>query len=383
MRADLLAPGHPLLDAVVQHTAARCAAALTAGTILADRLDPGEDLRVMVALRQDIADGNDPPRPVLRRFEFAEMLPPLTQAGGPGSVENTGARSCGPAPYLDYDIPQDPERKAAAELVVQPWLATARHAAVSWAASRLLPASLAEVSERVTADVERTRRLVRHRLTQEINYWDARQGELFWQQQHGKKIRMRPETAGAKARDLERRMAARLAELDREEHLQPSPPVAVTAALIVPQGLLDRLAGLRDQPTGHYAKDTRETDERAMAAVLAAERALGRDPEPMPHNNPGYDIRSRTPDGHWLYLEVKGRIAGAKDFVVTRNEVMLARNTSPHHRLALVEVSPVGEAADQVRYVLVGFEGIVLNDFAATAVVLKWADFWARGEEPR
>ena len=393
-RADLLAPGHPLLDAVVQYTAARCADAVATGTILVDRLDPGEDPRVMVALRQDIADGNDPPRPVLRRFEFAELLAsaeddspwPTVDATGPNGppAHTTGAaRACGPAPYLDYEIPQDPERKAVADLAAQPWLASARHTAVSWAVSTLLPASLAELSERVTANSERTRRLVRQRLTHEINYWDARQGELLWQQQQGKKIRMRPETAGAKARDLERRLTIRLAELDCEEHLQPSPPVAAAAALVVPQGLLDRLAGRREQRPEHYARNTREVDERAIAAVLAAERTLGRDPEPMAHNNPGYDIRSRTSNGHWLYLEVKGRIAGAKDFTVTRNEVMLARNTGPNHRLALVEVSPDGPAFDQVRYVLVGFDGIVLNDFAATAVVLKWNQFWARGENPR
>jgi hypothetical protein len=390
IRADLLAPGHPLLNAVVQHTIARCAGAVAVGTILVARLDPGEDTRVLVALRQDIADGNDPPRPVLRRFEFAELSgssqAPEVPAPGEGprmELPQVAARACGPAPYLDYDTPQDAERKAVATLAAQPWLAAARHTAVSWAASTLLPASLAELSERVTVDVDRTRRLVRQRLTQEINYWDARQGELFWQQQHGKKIRMRPETAGAKARDLERRMAARLAELDREEHLQPSPPVAAAAALVIPQGLLDRLAGRREQPPERYAADTRESDERAMAAVLAAEGDLGRTPERMAHNNPGYDIRSRTPDGHWLYLEVKGRIAGAKEFVVTRNEVILARNTGHRHRLAMVEISPDGPAFDQVRYVLIGFEGIVLSDFAATAVVLKWANFWARGEEPR
>jgi superfamily II DNA or RNA helicase len=395
IRADLLAPGHPLLDAVVQHTAARCAEAVAAGTILIDRLDPAEDPRVLIALGQEIADGNDPPRPVLRRFEFTELLNPARDADtsaqdDSASTEDPGrfyppatARPCGPAPYLDYEIPQESEREAVADLAAEPWLASARHAAVSWAVSTLLPASLAEVSERITTDVERTRRLVRQRLTHEINYWDARQGELFWQQQHGKKIRMRPETAGAKARDLEQRLTARLAELDREEHLQPSPPVAAAAALVVPQGMLDRLAGLREMPVDHYAKDTREVDERAVAAVLAAERDLGRNPEAMAHNNPGYDIRSRTPDGHWLYLEVKGRIAGAKDFVVTRNEVMLARNTGPRHRLAMVEVSPEGAALDRVRYVLVGFDGIALNDFAATAVVLKWKQFWARGENPR
>jgi len=400
IRADLLAPGHPLLDAVVQRTAARCAGAVAAGTSLVDRIDPGDDLRVLVALRQDIADGNEPPSPVLRRFEFAELLAPgqgavqlpvgsatvaspVEGAAGSSAPAGVTARACGPAPYLDYDPPRDPERDAVAALVAQPRLTDVRHDAVSWAASTLLPASLAEVSARVTAAVDRTRRLVRQRLTHEINYWDARQGELFWQQQHGKKISMRPETAGARARDLERRLAARLAELDREEHLQPSPPVVAAAALVVPQGLLDRLAGLNGGPAGQHAKDTRETDQCAMAAVLAAERALGRDPEPMPHSNPGYDIRSRTKDGHWLYLEVKGRISGEKEFSVSRTQVLLARNTMPQHRLAMVDVSPDGPAHDQVRYVVTAFEGIVLSDLAVTAVTLKWNDFWARGGDPR
>jgi hypothetical protein len=270
-----------------------------------------------------------------------------------------------------------------AALAIEPWLAGARQAAVSWAASQVLPELLDELATRVTTATERTRRLVRQRLTHEINYWDARQGELLWQQQKGKKIRMRPETAGVRARELERRLDLRLAELDREAHLQPRPPVVATAALIVPQGLLDRLAGLRDKPVEHYTKHTREVDQRAVAAVVEAERALGRDPQVMAHNNPGYDIRSLTQDGHWLFLEVKGRIAGSRDFTVSRNEVQLARNTGHRHRLAMVEVSPDDPALDTVQYVLLGFSDIVLNDFAATAVVLQWKEFWARGEDPR
>jgi hypothetical protein len=33
-------------------------------------------------------------------------------------------------------------------------------------------------------------------------------------------------------------------------------------------------------------------------------------------------IRSLTADGHWVFIEVKGRILGAGDFVVTRHEVL-------------------------------------------------------------
>jgi hypothetical protein len=195
-------------------------------------------------------------------------------------------------------------------------------------------------------------------------------------------VRLRPETAERNAREFELRLERRLAELDREEHLQPRPPVVATTALVVPQGLLDRLAGNRDQPPEFYIRDTAETDRRAVAAVVEAERRLGRDPEVMPHNNKGYDIRSRTPDGHLVHLEVKGRVAGAETFMVTRNEVLHGKNAD-RYRLAMVSVHQDGPDGDRVCYLLTRYEGIDLSDFAVEAVVLKWEEFWSRGGDPR
>lgn len=102
------------------------------------------------------------------------------------------------------------------------------------------------------------------------------------------------------------------------------------AALIVPQGLLDRLAGERDQPMAHHAKDTAAVERRAIAAVLAAGRALGREPTEMPHNNPGFDILSVRPEARpTVEIEVKGRIAGSDDFFITRTEVLRAKPRRP------------------------------------------------------
>ena len=102
-----------------------------------------------------------------------------------------------------------------------------------------------------------------------------------------------------RARDLERRLERRLADLDRDEELTARPPVVAGGALVVPQGLLDRLLGRIPDPALTRAQDTALAERRAVDAVLAAERRLGRDPEEMPHSNPGYDIRSRTADDHW------------------------------------------------------------------------------------
>ena len=69
--------------------------------------------------------------------------------------------------------------------------------------------------------------------------------------------------------------------------------MVAAAALVIPQGLLDKLLGCpatrRDR-----TRTRRETERRAVAAVLAAERAPRPRPEEMPHNNPGYDIVRRT-----------------------------------------------------------------------------------------
>ena len=321
--ADLLAPGHPLLDAVVDATIGRCAAAVQRGAILVDRLDPAEDPRVLAAFRMEISDGNTPPQPVLRRFEFAELL-----RRRPASLP--------PVPRRTWTTSRSPTMSG-------PW---SRRCSASRGWGRpgsrrchgpppaCSPPAWPRWPNGSQAAVERTRRLVRQRLLQEINYWDARHGELLAQaapgtQRQGDQDAARRPPSGA-ARDLEHRLEVRLAELDREAHLVPRPPVITAAALIVPQGLLDRLAGRRDQPArALHAGHREESARRAVAAIVEAERSLGRDPEVMPHNNKGYDIRSRTPDGHLVYLEVKGRDPGAETFSVTRNEVAARQERRP------------------------------------------------------
>ena len=67
----------------------------------------------------------------------------------------------------------------------------------------------------------------------------------------------------------------------------------------------------------------------------------------MPHNNPGYDIQSRTADGHLVFIEVKGRIVGAEEFWVTKTEALTGKNAATGFRLALVSVHPDGPERDE------------------------------------
>jgi superfamily II DNA or RNA helicase len=367
-RADLLAPGHPLLDAVVDVAVERWSTTLKSGALLIDRADSGTEPRLLVAVTQSVTNSSSPPRTVAKRFDYVELS------------RDGSARHAGPAPYLDYAAPSADETQLIASMTRENWLAQGLEAlAVSWAVEHGTADYLAEVRERITAAVDRTRAQVKQRLTQEINHADIRAAELRDQEQSGRELRQKPEVMERRARDLERRLTQRLAVLDAESTLRATPPGVAGGALVIPQGALDRLRGIPTDP--QRARETEEVDRRAIAAVVSAERALGREPEVMPHNNPGFDIRSLNEDGHLVFLEVKGRIAGSEDFTVTRNEVLFGKNAD-RYRLALVRVSPNGPDYDELRYVQQPFKDFEFGDFAADAVRGDWNAMWERGGSP-
>ena len=119
--------------------------------------------------------------------------------------------------------------------------------------------------------------------------------------------------------------------------------------------------------------------------MLAAERALKREPHEQAHNNPGFDILSTQANGPSIRIEVKARIEGSDTFTITRTEVLTALNANPDHRLALVLVSATAPEFDQVCYVSGAFDGVEpawLTDFDVVSQNLSWKDWWARGSQP-
>ncbi|WP_207934116.1 helicase-related protein [Actinomadura sp. KC06] len=368
--ADLLAPGHPLLDAVVSLIIDRYGGQLKQGAILVDRRDVGEEPRLLVAVAQEITTSHQPPSVVSKRFDFVEL----------GEARN---RMAGAAPYLDYAPADAEERELTAPVLEQPWLSSGvEDLAIGWSVQNGLNAHMTELRERVERETDRTRKLVHARLLQEINYWDYRYADLQEAEAAGKSTKLKSDFAARQARNLERRLNQRMEELDRDRRLQARPPRVAGAALVIPQGLLDRLAGLREQPPEAYARETAAVERRALDLVLAAERKLGRIPEEMAHNNPGYDIRSRTVDEHWVFIEVKGRVVGAEDFHVTRTEVLTGKNSGPNFRLALVSVHPHGPDNDDVRYVVDPFKDVDFGSFDATEIGGNWKKTWNRGGVP-
>lgn len=367
--AELIAPGHPLLDAVVDVTIERHGTSLKSGTVLVDPSDPGTEPRLLVALTQEIHDAGAPPATVSKRFDFVEI-----------AADGT-ADTAGPAPYLDYEAPGPGAADAVATALDAAWLAAGPgDVAMAWAVAHGTRAHLEETAARVGADAARTRTQVQQRLGQEINYWDSRALDLADQEAQGRDLKVTAATAARRARDLETRLESRLAQIDARARLQARPPRIAGTAFIVPAGLLHADGDGTPGPD-QRAVETAAVERRAVEAVLAAERALGRDPVEMPHNNPGYDIWSNAGDQS-LTIEVKGRALGADDVIVTKNEVLVGKNRGEGHRLALVEVHPDGPDHDRVRYLADPFADTPDPGFTVTKLIFDWAKLWAAGGEP-
>ncbi|WP_326545191.1 helicase-related protein [Mycolicibacterium sp. ND9-15] len=361
VRADLLAPGHPLHDAVIDEAIRRHGGALNSGTVLVS--STLEEPHLLVGVVEEVADATG--ATVSRRFGYAY-------------VDSFGTvTSAGPAPYLDCVAAPDVPAVAAARQL--PWLAEAEDRAISWIIANQLPEYLAEVQPRRAAELAKTRELVTKRLEHERDRLLLDAAVAAEKEQAGDKPKESAESLNRKAVDLDARLRRRLETLDQQALMSTKPPRILTAALVLPIGMLE--ADL--PPTAPiHAKETKDVERRGVDLVLARERELGRTPVEQAFTNKGFDILSHAPNGDTYRIEVKARIDGAKDFFVTHNEVMVGKNTVPRYRLALVTVDPRGPQHDEVRYLDNPFATTDLGDFDSTGIRGDWAKMWAKGVNP-
>lgn len=360
-RADLLAPGHPLHDAVMDEAIRHFGGSLNSGTVLVSATL--EEPHLLVGVVEEVADATG--AAVSRRFGYAyvDSLGTVTPAG--------------PAPYLDcVAAPDTPSVAAARQL---PWLADAEDRANSWIITTQLPEYLSEVQPRRAAELAKCRDLVVKRLEGERDRMLLDAAVAAEKEQAGEKPKESAESLNRKAVELDARLRNRLELLDKQALMSTKPPRIVTAALVLPVAMVD---GELPASAPIHAKETKEVERRGVDLVLATERALGRTPVEQSFNNKGFDILSSDADGDTYRIEVKARLEGAADFFVTHNEVMVGKNAVPRYRLALVKVDPRGPADDEVRYLNNPFSSTDLGDFDSTGIRGDWAKMWAKGTQP-
>jgi hypothetical protein len=284
--------------------------------------------------------------------------------------EQGKAVSAGPAPFLDYRPLPAELRPLIEPLLEKDWLKKEMEtSARAYAVQNIVPRMLAAERQRREEMVNRTLAAVKERLTIEISYWDHRAQDLKAQEQAGRvNARLNSEMAQRRADELQARLQRRMEELEQERHLSAQPPIVLGAALILPQGLLDKT--LKVSETFRISAQARKTiEEVAMRAVMEQERSLGYLPLDVHRDNLGWDIEAAIPNsGRLRFIEVKGRIEGAQTITVSKNEILAGLNKPEDYILAVVEVSFEGDQARAkgAQYILRPFRKE--PDFAATSV---------------
>ena len=280
-QAELVAPGHPLLEAMVDVVLERfqpllCKAACwsTKRTKASNRAFLSiSNMRSAMAA----AARSGEPRAISQRLQFILLREDGTAVDG------------GPAPYLDCRPITAEERALVADAIAAPWLSGhVEGRALGYAVPILVPEHLAEVKTRRIVEIDKVEREVRARLKREINYWDARAARLREEERAGKEQRINAQNAEATAARLVERLHKRQAELDRERQISALPPVLKGAALVIPAGLLkdastrsasaerSRTASPKIRPPAPKSRSSRWTRSWRRNACSAMSRATCR-----------------------------------------------------------------------------------------------------------
>ncbi|MDT0467821.1 DEAD/DEAH box helicase [Streptomyces gibsoniae] len=214
-RADLLAPGHPLHDAVMDEIIRSFGGVLNQGTVLVSATL--EEPHLLVGVVEEVADATG--ESVARRFAYAYV-------DSHGTVHPAG-----PAPYLDCAAA--PNGAATGVACGLPWLVDAEDKATSWIIANRLPDYLAEVQPRRLAELTKTRELVTKRLTSERERLLLDAAGASEKERKGEKPKESSESLQRKAVELDVRLRKRLALLDQQQLMSTKPPQILTAALVL------------------------------------------------------------------------------------------------------------------------------------------------------
>jgi superfamily II DNA or RNA helicase len=346
--AQVIGPGHPLLDALAEIADGRAGAALREGSILVDPHDRGTSLRLFSAVWHEITNGHSSPRTLSRHIAFVEI-----DQDGHGCV-------VGPT-YLDYRPIEDDERPRALALLSQTGLGVdLDNSALGWALRELVPSHVEYVRTTHATAVERARDEITERLGSELRYWRGRRNHPG----------SASEPVARRIERVEARLAQRLKELDSDARVVSRPPRVLGCALVVPIGALDLAHAMPDLQSG----------AAALEAVADAERHLGRMPE-LVGSPTRPALRSRAENGVSVWIDVRLHDPAERHIVMGRTDVLHAKNLGDRYRLALVG-PPIRNGAAEVRYVRDPFSRIRTDDFHQHQFELVAGASWRSGQAP-
>jgi len=299
--AVFIAPGHPLLEAVIERLLTECAEDVRRGAVFVDpdgRLDGW-----LLFLEGEVRDGTN-------QVAGKRIFALYRSVGGDVRLINPSVlwdlKPYAKQQEIESQVPENDVIAYAVEHVLEPYRA-----------------ELLKERERMAA-IKRKYGL--RSLEQMILESEAKLIEYETRRAKGENL---PEVEilneQRRKEELEMRKRALEEEIRRETSLLPSTPKILGVVRVLPQPTSDQ-----------SMRSDAEIEAIGMQVAMQYEREHGRNPEDVSAENIGYDIRSTSPLGEVRYIEVKAR-ATTGAIVLTPNEWLMAQRLGNEYWLYVVE----------------------------------------------
>jgi hypothetical protein len=299
--ATFIAPGHPLLEAVIERLLAECADDVRRGAVFADpdgRLDGW-----LFFLEGELRDGTN-------QVAGKRIFALYRSVGGDLRLIN---------PSILWDLKPYGKQQEIETHVREDEI-------ITYAIEQVLESYRSELLAERERDAAIKRKYGLRSLEQMILESEAKLIDYETRRAKGENL---PDVEvlneQRRKEELHARKQALEEEIRRETSLLPSAPKVLGVVRVVPKPATD----------GAVRSDA-EIEAIGMQVAMEYEREKGRLPEDVSTQNLGYDIRSTSLSGEVRYIEVKAR-ATTGAIVLTPNEWLMAQRLGNEYWLYVVE----------------------------------------------
>lgn len=302
-QAEFVAPGHPLLEAVIEKIFDKYGDEIEKGVVF---LDPSASLNGFIWFLEGVI--NDGTGAIAGKRIYA-----LYQ-GVLGQIVQV-------PPSILWDLKPCSDKNLLGELKNAP----NDENIINYAIETILPQYLDEILSQREHDAEIKKKYGLKSLQELILQSESKLIEYETRKAKGEAI---PDVVIQNEKrnkeELENRREQLLKNLEAETHLSLSTPKILGVVAVLPK-----------TPTNDVLKEDKEVDEIGMKIAMAFEISQGRKPVDVSAQNLGFDIRSELPDGTLRYIEVKAR-AREGNIALTPNEWFMAHRLGNEYWLYVI-----------------------------------------------
>jgi len=301
--AEFVAPGHPLLEAVVEKIFERYGEEIEKGAVF---LDPSASLDGFIWFLEGVI--NDGTGAVAGKRIYALYQDAKNQ------IRQV-------SPSILWDLKPCSDKNVLSELKSAP----NEESIINYAIETMLPQYLDELKAQREHDAEIKKKYGLASLQELILQSESKLIEYETRRAKGEAI---PDVVIQNERrnreELEKKKEQLLKSIEAEIHLSLSTPRILGVVAVLPK-----------IPTDDTLKEDKEIEQIGMKIAMEFEISQGRKPIDVSAQNLGFDIRSESPDGTFRYIEVKARAREGK-IALTPNEWLMAHRLGNEYWLYVI-----------------------------------------------